>query len=114
MIRRGAAPETPDYEMPLGGDDHVIIAGFGRFGQIVARILRARRIPFTALDSNVAQVDFVRRFGAQIYYGDAGRLDILRAAQADKARAFVLAIDDMENSLRVAEIVRQHFPDLPI
>ena len=71
-------------------------------------------IPFTALDSNVAQVDFVRRFGAQIYYGDAGRLDILRAAQADKARAFVLAIDNVEASLRVAEIVRQHFPDLPI
>ena len=88
--------------------------GFGRFGQIVARVLRARRIPFTALDSSVAQVDFVRRFGAQIYYGDAGRLDILRAAQADKARAFVLAIDNVDASLRVAEMVRQHFPHLPI
>jgi glutathione-regulated potassium-efflux system protein KefB len=71
-------------------------------------------IPFTALDSNVEQVDFVRRFGAQIYYGDAGRLDILRAAGADKARAFVLAIDNVEASLRVAEIVRKNFPDLPI
>ena len=50
MIRRRAGPETPDYEMPPGGDDHVIIAGFGRFGQIVARILRARQIPFTALE----------------------------------------------------------------
>ena len=56
----------------------------------------------------------MRRFGAQIYYGDAGRLDILRAAGADKARAFVLAIDNVEASLRVAEIVRTHFPDLPI
>ena len=52
----------------------------------------------------------MKRFGAQIYYGDAGRLDILRAAQADKARAFVLAIDDVEGSLRVAEIVRRIFP----
>ena len=80
----------------------------------MARVLRAKHITFTALDSNVAQVDFVRRFGAQIYYGDAGRIDILRAAGADKARAFVLAIDNVDASLRVAEIVRANFPDLPI
>ena len=113
-IDRALKPEPPEYEMPPGGDQHVIIAGFGRFGQIVARVLRARQIPFTALDSNVEQVDFVKRFGAQIYYGDAGRLDILRAAGADKARAFVLAIDNVECSIRVAEIVRRNFPDLPI
>ena len=114
MMRRRAAPDVPDYEMPPGGDSHVIVAGFGRFGQIVARVLRARRIPFTALDSSVEQVDFVKRFGAQIYYGDAARIDILRAAEADKARAFVLAINDVEASLKVAETVRQNFPDLPI
>jgi glutathione-regulated potassium-efflux system protein KefB len=113
-IARALKPAPPDYEMPPGGDQHVIVAGFGRFGQIVARVLRARQIPFTALDSNVEQVDIVKRFGAQIYYGDAGRLDILRAAGADKARAFVLAIDDVEGSMRVAEMVRTHFPDLPI
>ena len=107
-------PEAPPYDTPAGGEEHVIIAGFGRFGQIVARILRARQIPFTALDASVEQVDFVRRFGAQIYYGDAGRLDILRAAGADKARAFVLAIDKVDSSLRVAEMVCAHFPDLPI
>ena len=114
MIRRRTVPEAPDYEMPPGGDQHVIIAGFGRFGQIVARVLRARRIPFTALDSSVEQVDFVKRFGAQIYYGDAGRIDILRSARADKAVAFVLAVNDVEASLKVAETVRQNFPDLPI
>ena len=113
-INRASKPEPPEYETPPGGDRHVIIAGFGRFGQIAARVLRARRIPFTALDSNIEQVDFVKRFGAQIYYGDAGRLDILRAAGADKARAFVLAIDNVESSLRVAEMVRKHFPDLEI
>ena len=114
MIRRRAGPETPDYEMPPGGDDHVIIAGFGRFGQIVARILRARQIPFTALDSSVEQVDFVKSFGSRIYYGDAGRIDILRAAETQKARAFVLAVNDVEGSLRIAETVRQNFPDVPI
>jgi glutathione-regulated potassium-efflux system protein KefB len=113
-LARALKPAPPEYEMPPGGDQHVIVAGFGRFGQIVARVLRARQIPFTALDSNVEQVDFVKRFGAQIYYGDAGRLDILRAAGADKACAFVLAIDNVEGSLRVAEMVRTHFPDLPI
>jgi glutathione-regulated potassium-efflux system protein KefB len=111
---RATKPEPPEYEVPPEGERHVIVAGFGRFGQIVARVLRARQIPFTALDSNVEQVDFVKRFGAQIYYGDAGRLDILRAAGADKAVAFVLAIDNVDASLRVAEMVRQHFPDLPI
>ncbi|MFD0986558.1 monovalent cation:proton antiporter-2 (CPA2) family protein [Methyloligella solikamskensis] len=114
MIRGYSSEEAPDYETPPEADGHVIIAGFGRFGQIVARVLRARQIPFTALDISVTQVDFVRRFGSNIYYGDAARLDILRAAQADKARAFVLAIDDVEASIRVAETVRQNFPDLPI
>jgi voltage-gated potassium channel Kch len=114
MIRRRAGPETPDYEMPPGDDDHVIIAGFGRFGQIVARILRARQIPFTALDSSVEQVDFVKSFGSRIYYGGASRTDILRAAETQKARAFVLAINDVEDSLRVAVTVRQNFPDVPI
>jgi len=113
-IFRALEPEKPEYEMPPEGDQHVIVAGFGRFGQIVARVLRARRVPFTALDSNIEQVDFVKRFGSRIYYGDAGRLDILRAAGADKARAFVLAIDDVDASLRVAEMVRKHFPDLPV
>lgn len=114
MIRRAFKEEPPDYDVPPEEEGHVIIAGFGRFGQIVARVLRARRIPFTALDISVTQVDFVRRFGSDIYYGDAARLDILRAAQADKARAFVLAIDDVESSIRVAETIRRNFPDLPI
>ena len=64
-IFRALEPEKPEYEVPPEGDQHVIVAGFGRFGQIVARVLRARRIPFTALDSNVEQVDFVKRFGSQ-------------------------------------------------
>ena len=113
-VTRALKPNAPDYEMPPEGDRHVIIAGFGRFGQIVARVLRARHIPFTALDTSIAQVDFVKRFGAKIYYGDAGRLDILRAAGTHKAQAFVLAIDSVDASIKVAEVVRKHFPDLPI
>lgn len=92
----------------------VIIAGFGRFGQIVSRVLRSQRIHFTALEASPAQVDFVRRFGNRIYYGDASRPDLLRAAGAANARAFVLAIDHPEDSVRTAQTVRQHFPELPI
>jgi len=103
-----AFDELPDK------DGHVVVAGFGRVGQIVARILAAKRIPVTALDSDAEQVDFVRKFGAQIYYGDASRPEILEAAQTGKARAFVLAIDDVEASMRTARMVRRNYPNVPI
>src|SRR5262249_54288633 len=95
-------------------ENRVIIAGFGRFGQIVGRILRARRIPFTALEASQAQVDFGRRFGNKVCYGDASRLELLRAASTDKAHVFVLAIDDVEASVRAAETMRKHFPHVKV
>jgi glutathione-regulated potassium-efflux system protein KefB len=95
-------------------EGHAIIAGFDRFGQIVGRILRGKRIPFTALDSDAAQVDLVRKFGGKAFFGDASRIEVLHAAQAGEARAFVLAIPDVEQSVRTAQLVREHFPDLPI
>jgi len=103
-----------DFEAPSGEENQVIIAGFGRFGQIVARILRAKRIGFTALEGSQEQVDFVRRYGNKIYYGDPSRLDLLHAAKAEQAVVFVLAIDEVEASLRTVETVREHFPDLKI
>lgn len=114
LLLRARARTVPAYETPPSSDGHVVIAGFGRVGQIVARVLSAKRIPFTALDSSAEQVDFVQRFGNKIYYGDASRLDILTAAETGAARAFVLAIDNVEASLRTAEIVRQHFPSVPV
>ena len=108
-----ADPAKPFDEID-DGDTPVIIAGFGRFGQIVARILNARKIPFTALDSNQTHVDFVRRFGNKVYYGDASRLDLLRAAGAETAKVFVLAIDDVDASIRTAQLIREQFPKLKI
>jgi monovalent cation:proton antiporter-2 (CPA2) family protein len=105
----GAPFDTPEELYPK-----VIIAGFGRFGQIVGRILRARHIAFTALEANQTQVDFLRRFGNQVFYGDASRLEMLRAAHAENAEVFVLAIDDVEASVRTAELIRKHFPHLKI
>jgi monovalent cation:proton antiporter-2 (CPA2) family protein len=92
----------------------VIIAGFGRVGQIIARILTAKKIGFTALESNADQVDFVRRFGNKTYYGDPARIELLRAAKAGEAKLFVLAIEDVEHSMQTARTVRRHFPDLKI
>ena len=104
----------PEYDTIDGPGNPVIIAGFGRFGQIVARVLRMADIAFTALEANYQQVDFVRRFGNKIYFGDASRLELLQAAKASEARLFVLAIDDVEASVKTAALLRRHFPDLPI
>lgn len=101
---------TRDFD-PIDEDgSQVIIAGFGRFGQIVGRVLRLHRIRFTALDNNPEHIDFVRRFGNKIHYGDASRLDLLHAAGVARARVFVLAIDDFEASMRTLHVVQQHFP----
>ena len=102
------------FDTPVELYPKVIIAGFGRFGQIVGRILLAKQIAFTALEANQTQVDFVRRFGNQVFYGDASRLELLRAAHAENAEVFVLAIDDVEASVRTAELIRKHFPHLKI
>ena len=108
--------ETDDrpFDTPSELYPKVIIAGFGRFGQIVGRILRARKISFTALEASQTQVDFLRRFNNKVFYGDASRLELLRAAHADNAEIFVLAIDDVEASIRTAELIRKHFPHLKI
>jgi glutathione-regulated potassium-efflux system protein KefB len=114
VTRRWLSPPAPPYDAIDAHDIPVIIAGFGRFGQIVARVLRMKGTPFTALDSSQRNVDFVRRFGNQVYYGDASRLDLLRAAGAQSAQVLVLAIDDVEASVRTAELVREQFPQLKI
>jgi glutathione-regulated potassium-efflux system ancillary protein KefC/glutathione-regulated potassium-efflux system protein KefB len=104
----------PEFDAIDDPGKPVIIAGFGRVGQIVSRVLRMAGIEFTAIELSHQQVDFVRRFGSKVYYGDASRLELLRAAKTGEAKLFVLAIDDVEASVRTATVVRRHFPDLPI
>ncbi len=108
------ATDTRDFDTAMDQDNPVIVAGFGRFGQIVARVLTVRHIPFTALDASPEHVDFVRQYGNRIFYGDAARLEMLRAAGADRAKVFVLAIADIEASLKTAELVMKHFPHLKL
>jgi glutathione-regulated potassium-efflux system protein KefB len=108
------APDPPPFDAIADEHPRVIIAGYGRMGQIVARILRAQRIAFTALETSAEQVDFSRRFGGHIYFGDPARPELLRAAGADKAEIFVLATDDPEANLRTARVVKRAFPHLKI
>jgi len=104
------APAPAPFDTINEPGNRVIIAGYGRFGQIVSRVLRARRITFTVLEVSQTQIDFVRRLGNKVYYGDASRLELLRAAHTEQAEVFVLAIDDVEASVRTAELVRRSFP----
>jgi glutathione-regulated potassium-efflux system ancillary protein KefC len=92
----------------------VIIAGFGRYGQVVGRLLAASGLSATVLEHDAGQVEVVRKFGWSVFYGDATRLDLLRTAGAARAKVLVLAIDDVAQSVAVAALVREHFPQLTI
>jgi glutathione-regulated potassium-efflux system ancillary protein KefC len=92
----------------------VIIAGFGRFGQIVGRLLFATGVRATILDHDPDQIEFMKRFGYRVFFGDATRLDLLHSARADEARLLVIALDDIPASLRLVDLVREHFPNLQI
>lgn len=114
MARRECKDTKPDADAIEPNEDHVIIAGFGRFGQIVGRFLNANGIKLTVLDHDPDQIEVLRRFGFKVFYGDATRADLLRAAGAARARALVVAIDDIEDSLDLVETVRRDYPDLQI
>ncbi|MBD8525809.1 monovalent cation:proton antiporter-2 (CPA2) family protein [Pseudomarimonas arenosa] len=103
------AADTIDHEHP-----RVIIAGFGRMGQIVGRMLTASKIAYTALENSAEQVDFSRRFGSKIYYGDPARPDLLRAAHAERAEVIVVTTDDPEANLRTVRVIKRLFPHLKI
>ena len=107
---RGGAAKPAEISEPQNAP--VIIAGFGRYGQIVGRLLNASGLSATVLEHDADQVETVRRFGWPVFYGDATRLDLLRTAGAASARVLVLAIDDVEQSLKVAALARAHFPQL--
>jgi monovalent cation:proton antiporter-2 (CPA2) family protein len=112
LVRDGS-PERPADPI-VSQDSPVIIAGFGRFGQVVGRMLRANRIPCTVLDLDPNMVEVLGRIGFKVHYGDASRPELLHAAGCDRARLFVLAVDDMETSTKIAEHLQHTYPDLPV
>jgi len=106
--------DAGEFDSEFEAPNRVILAGFGRFGQIVGRLLRSAGVPYTALEHSSVQVELARKFGNKLYYGDASRVDLLRTAGAETAELFVLAIDDPATSVRAAEAVRENFPHLKI
>ncbi|MES2886298.1 MAG: monovalent cation:proton antiporter-2 (CPA2) family protein [Pseudomonadota bacterium] len=113
LSRREAATPPPFDEIHTT-ETPVVIAGFGPFGQIIGRILRLKKIPFTVLDKNAAHVDFVRSFGNPVFYSDATRIEVLRAAHAAQAKLFVVAIAEEAENIRVTEAVRKHAPGVRV
>ncbi len=115
VMPRYALRSGPDMEeLSEPQEAPIIIAGFGRYGQIVSRLLYANGLKATVLDHDAEQIEVLRRFDFQVYYGDATRLDLLRTAGAAQARVLVIAIDDVEQSLKVADLAREHFPHLTV
>jgi glutathione-regulated potassium-efflux system ancillary protein KefC len=104
----GLAPISEAQNAP------VIIAGFGRYGQIVGRLLFANGLAATVLEHSAEQVESLRKWGWRVFYGDATRLDLLRMSGADSAKVLVVAIDDIEQSLKVVDLARAHFPQLTL
>ncbi|HFQ5215397.1 TPA: glutathione-regulated potassium-efflux system protein KefB [Vibrio vulnificus] len=102
------APDVVDTE------PRVIIAGFGRFGQIVGRLLYANKIKVTVLESDASQIKLLRKYGYKVFYGDATQLDLLRAAGAEKAEALVICTDSPDQVMNIVELCQQHFPKLKV
>ena len=109
-----AGGKTEIEELKEPQHEPVIIAGFGRYGQIVGRMLFANGVRPTVLDHDAEQIEAMRRFGWRVYYGDATRLDLMRTAGADKARVIVVAIDDIEQSVDCVKMIRANFANATI
>ncbi|GAM63729.1 glutathione-regulated potassium-efflux system protein kefB [Vibrio ishigakensis] len=100
---------------PMGDrKPRVIVAGFGRFGQVIGRLMYANKVKITILESDASQIKLLRKFGYKVYYGEATNLDLLRAAGANTAEAIVLCTDSPDEVLQTADLCQQHFPHLKI
>lgn len=113
LANRGRSEEQPDQHILPGQEgeleSRVLVIGFGRFGQIVNQVLLAQGIEGTVIDKDVERIRDAGRFGLQVYYGDGTRLDVLRAAGADKAEMICVCIDDHDDMMKIIEIIHENF-----
>ena len=114
VLSRGEVRDEPERIPFDEGAPDVIVAGFGRFGQIPTRLLIANDFKVVLLDSSIEQIEIIRRFGWRVHYGDASRIDLLRTAGADKAKLLLVAIDDRDKAVEMVEAASQAFPNLTI
>ena len=114
LPRYAKGKKTTMEEISEPQEAPVIIAGFGRYGQIVGRMLLAQGISATVLDHDADMIETIRTFGYRVFYGDATRLDLLRTAGAAQAKILVLSVDNVEQSLKIVDMVKENFPQLQI
>jgi voltage-gated potassium channel Kch len=114
LIPRLLPRVEPAYDTIVADGSPAIIAGFGRMGQIVGRVLTMHGIRFTALERDPGQVEVVRRYGNNVFFGDPTRAEVLRAAGAEEAKLLVVTLGEMDAVLRTVETARRHFPNLKI
>ena len=115
LSRQFNAPEEED-EKPWVNDDkpQVIVVGFGRFGQVIGRLLMANKMRITVLERDISAVNLMRKYGYKVYYGDATQVDLLRSAGAEAAESIVITCNEPEDTMKLVEICQQHFPHLHI
>ncbi|WP_315709136.1 glutathione-regulated potassium-efflux system protein KefB [Brenneria uluponensis] len=115
LVRRFNVRDEPD-EKPYVDDDEpqVIVVGFGRFGQVIGRLLMANKMRITVLERDISAVSLMRSFGYKVYYGDAADLELLRAAGAGRAQSIVITCNGPEDTMAIVNLCQQHFPDLEI
>lgn len=115
LSRRFNTPEDED-EAPWVDDDQpqVIVVGFGRFGQVISRLLMANKMRITVLERDISAVNLMRKYGYKVYYGDATQLELLRSAGAQAAQSIVITCNEPEDTMKVVELCQQHFPHLKI
>lgn len=88
----------------------VIVVGFGRFGQVIGRLLMANKMRITVLERDISAVNLMRKYGYKVYYGDATQVDLLRSAGAEAAESIVITCNEPEDTMKLVEICQQHFP----
>ena len=115
LSRRLNAPED-EHEAPWVDDDkpQVIVVGFGRFGQVIGRLLMANKMRVTVLERDISAVNLMRKYGYKVYYGDATQVELLRSAGAEAAESIVITCNEPEDTMKLVQICQQHFPHLHI
>ncbi|HHI2444401.1 TPA: glutathione-regulated potassium-efflux system protein KefB [Enterobacter cloacae] len=116
LLSRRLNPADDEDEAPWVEDDkpQVIVVGFGRFGQVIGRLLMANKMRITVLERDISAVNLMRKYGYKVYYGDATQLELLRSAGAEAAESIVITCNDPEDTMKLVQLCQQHFPHLHI
>ena len=115
LARRFNAADGADEQHWVEDDKpQVIIVGFGRFGQVIGRLLMANKMRITVLERDISSVNLMRKYGYKVYYGDATQLELLRSAGAEQAKSIVITSNEPEDTLKIVHLCQQHFPHLAI